>query len=127
MSVRYLNATGTQALIDTIKQRLSAKADQSSIDAILQQVQLLQGQIPTKVSQLANDVPYLSESSASEVYATQEDLDTLTTLVNQNQNAINLLNADHNTQGSVDYKIEQAIEALPPPASISAAEIEALF
>ena len=111
MSVRYLNATGTQALIDTIKQRLATKADQSSINSILQQVSALAQQIPTKVSQLNNDAEYVTKTQADEDYATSADINSLATVVTQNQEAINLLNADNTTPGSVDYKIDQALSA----------------
>lgn len=120
MSVRYLNATGTQALIDTIKQHLNTKADQSSINAILQQVNALSQQIPTRVSQLSNDAEYVTKTQADEDYATSADINSLASVVNQNQNAINTLNANSETPGSVDYKIANIPE-------ISTAELEALF
>lgn len=118
MSVRYLNATGTQALIDTIKQRLSTKADQSSINAILQQLSALAQQIPTNISQLNNDAEYVTKTQADEDYATSADINSLASVVTQNHEALNILNSDSTTPGSVDYKIDQALGTFAPGIAI---------
>ena len=110
MSVRYLNATGTQALINEIKSRLAGKADLASIQSILTQIVQLSNTIPTKVSQLDNDEGFIDRTTADELYATAAQLTDISDVVSQNQSAINLLNADSTMPGSVDYKIEQAIE-----------------
>lgn len=110
MAVRYLNATGTQALINEIKSRLAGKADLASIQSILTQIVQLSNTIPTKVSQLDNDEGFIDRTTADELYATAAQLTDISDVVSQNQSAINRLNADSTTPGSVDYKIEQAIE-----------------
>lgn len=115
MAVRYLNATGTQALINEIKSRLANKADVASIQAILAQIAQLSNTIPTKVSQLDNDEGFIDRATADELYATATQLSNISDVVSQNQTAINLLNSDDQTQGSVDYKIAQAMSSEGTP------------
>lgn len=125
MSVRYLNATGTQALIAEIKNRLNLKANQSSLAALQTQVQQVQASIPTQTSQLTNDSGYVTQTEGDVRWYSREDASTLIAIVQQNQTNIGILNADEETEGSVDYKIAQAItEGIE---SISDAEIEELF
>lgn len=125
MAVRYLNATGTQALITEIKNRLNLKANQSSLTTLQTQVQQVRDSIPTQTSQLTNDSGYVTQSEGDVRWYSMEDATTLTAIVQQNQTNIGILNADSETEGSVDYKIAQAIG--DGIESISQSEIEELF
>jgi len=125
MAVRYLNATGTQALINEIKSRLSSKADSSALQGLSSRIDSIVSSIPTKVSDLQNDVPFLDQTAADDLYFGKEAGQQLSIVVQQNTDAINILNADDQTEGSVDYKIAHSGGA--SIASISQAEIEALF
>lgn len=112
MAVRYLNATGTQALINEIKSRLALKADLTSLQALQEALDTVATSIPTKLSQLSNDAEFVTANQVSAAYATKESVTELSGLATQNQDAINLLNANDQTQGSVDYKIAQALEGV---------------
>lgn len=107
MSVRYLNASGTQAVITEIKRRLSLKADSTALSDLAQTVADLV--IPTKVSELENDSQFITLNDVADEYATKTDLTTTNAVVQQHTTAITLLNADSDTAGSVDYKIAQAL------------------
>ena len=115
MAVRYLNATGTQALINEIKSRLARKADLTSLQALQSALDTVAASIPTNVSQLTNDAEYVTALEASDTYATKTSVSELASVVTQNQDAINLLNANDQTPGSVDYKIAQASSAASIP------------
>mgnify|MGYP006916067345 FL=1 len=125
MAVRYLNATGTQALITEIKARLALKANQTTVALLTEQLQQVSDSIPTKTSQLTNDSAYVTQSEGNARWYSREDAATLTALAQQNQTNIGILNADSETEGSVDYKIAQAIDE--GIESISQSEIEELF
>ncbi len=125
MAVRYLNATGTQSLINTIKSLLAQKSDVSTTTYIQQQLDTISASIPTRTSQLANDSNFLTNTEVENTYYTKAAAQTLSTIVTSNQAAIALLNADSETEGSVDYKIAQAIGG--GIESISQSEIEELF
>lgn len=125
MAVRYLNATGTQALITEIKNRLNLKANQTTVALLTEQLQQVSDSIPTKTSQLTNDSGYVKQEEGDARWYSREDAAALTAIVQQNQTNIGVLNADEETEGSVDYKIAQAIgEGIE---SISQSEIEELF
>lgn len=126
MAVRYLNATGTQSLINTIKQLLAQKTDSSTTSYLQQQLNTVAASIPTKTSQLTNDSDFLSDEQAETKYYTQESAQTLAALVEDNQSKIVTLNADDTTEGSVDYKIKQAISG-GGIESITTEEIDSLF
>ena len=126
MAVRYLNATGTQALINEIKSRLSGKASIASLESLQQRLEAVVASIPTKTSELENDSDFLSTDSANAAYYSKTAGEDLSSIVQQNSNAIITLNANSETEGSVDYKIAQAISELST-TSISIAEIDALF
>ena len=125
MAVRYLNATGAQALIDAIKSRLSTKASNEDVAAVQNQLETLRSQLPTKTSDLQNDSGFLTSETASELFYSKTLGEQLQTIVQQNQNAIDILNADDSVEGSVDYKIAQAGGG--NVLSIPAADIRALF
>ena len=115
MAVRYLNATGTQALINEIKQRLALKADLTSLQALQQALDTVAASIPTNLSQLSNDAGFVTATEVGDTYATKSSVTGLSDIVSQNQDAINLLNANDQTQGSVDYKIAQAMSSAGTP------------
>lgn len=115
MAVRYLNATGTQALINEIKQRLALKADLTSLQALQQALDTVAASIPTNLSQLSNDADFVTATQVGDTYATKASVTELSGIVSQNQTAINLLNANDQTQGSVDYKIAQALSSAGTP------------
>ena len=118
MAVRYLNATGTQALINEIKQRLALKADLTSLQALQQALDTVAASIPTNLSQLSNDADFVTATQVGNTYATKASVTELSGIVSQNQTAINLLNANNQTQGSVDYKIAQALDGVGGGVSI---------
>lgn len=124
MAVRYLNATGTQALINEIKARLELKANQTSLVSLQNKLNDVEASIPTHLSQLINDADLATNTGVAEVYYTKEAASTLTGLVQQNQTDIGVLKADKDTEGSVDYKIAQAVSNIE---SIEDTEIEELF
>ena len=126
MAVRYLNATGTQALINEVKQRLLAKTDKTTTDLLQDQVAQIVQTMPTKTSDLTNDSGFMEEASADERYFLQTQAALLTQTVQSQGQAISLLNADSSTEGSVDYKIQQAITG-GGVESIPIADIDALF
>ena len=115
MAVRYLNATGTQALINEIKSRLALKADLTSLQALQQALDTVAASIPTNLSQLSNDADFVTATQVGDTYATKASVTELSGIVSQNQTAINLLNANDQTQGSVDYKIAQALSSAGTP------------
>ena len=126
MAVRYLNATGTQSLINEIKLRLSSKANTSTTDLLQQQLAQIVQDMPTKTSDLENDSGFMDEATADTKYYTTSAALLLTQTVQGQGQAISLLNADSSTEGSVDYKIAQAITG-GGVESIPIADIDALF
>lgn len=115
MAVRYLNATGTQSLINEIKSRLALKADLTSLQALQEALDTVATSIPTKLSQLSNDADFVTATQVGDTYATKSSVTELSGIASQNQTAINLLNANDQTQGSVDYKIAQALSSAGTP------------
>lgn len=109
MAVRYLNATGTQAIINEIKRRLSLKIDQSTFEQLQAKVSEVEGEIPTKTSELTNDSNFITIEDVAADYATQQSVTDVATSVQTLANAVNVINADSETEGSVDYKIAQAM------------------
>ena len=126
MAVRYLNASGTQSLINEVKAHLATKASTTTTDLLQQQLTQVIQSIPTKMSELENDSGFMTESSADEKYYSQTAATLLTQTVQQQGQAISLLNADESTEGSVDYKIAQAIAGVGVE-SIPIADIDSLF
>lgn len=109
MSVRYLNATGTQAVINEVKTRLAGKTDTSTTTALAARVSNLESSMPTKTSQLENDSDFITNDDVSADYATKASVSNLSTVVQGVQEDVATLNADSETAGSVDYKIAQAM------------------
>lgn len=112
MAVRYLNATGTQALINEIKSRLNSKANQSTVEGLVNQLQDLSDSIPTKVSQLENDAEYLDKTVADGLYTSLTDVQPIKDAVAENTTAISVLNADDTVEGSVAYKLANDIPTI---------------
>lgn len=127
MSVRYLNASGTQALINEIKARLAYKTDSMITQQLQAKILQVEESIPTHISQLENDSEYLTSAQASENYYPKTSGENLANIVQDNVTALARLNADATVEGSVDYKIQQAIGEASNIESITNEEIDALF
>ena len=125
MSVRYLNATGTQTLINLVQAALDTKASTTVTTSLQNQITQTQNAIPTKVSQLTNDSEYTTSTEVADIYATKASISTMSTAVQTNTNALAVLNGDATVEGSVDYKIAEAVAG--DITSISIAEIDDLF
>lgn len=125
MSVRYLNATGTQTLINLVQAALDTKASTTITTSLQNQITQTQNAIPTQVSQLTNDAAYTTSTEVADTYATKESIRTMSDAVQANTTALTVLNGDATVEGSVDYKIAEAVAG--DITSISIAEIDDLF
>lgn len=125
MSVRYLNSTGTQALIDEVKRRLATKASAESVATLNEALHSVAASVPTKTSELTNDAEFITLSELTDNFVTKAELQSVANVVSQNQSAINVLNGDEYTEGSVDWKIAHALDGVG--GVISEQEIRSLF
>ena len=108
MSVRYLNATGAQDIINEVKRRLASLATTADVQAVINSLDAVTAAIPSKTSDLQNDSGFTTATMVAETYETLADAQQAHNVIQQNTNAIATLNADATTPGSVDYKIAQA-------------------
>lgn len=107
MAVRYLNASGTQYLINQLKAKIAVKANQTTVENMQLRIDNLAAAIPTKVSELTNDVPYLDETAANDIYFGKTAGENLQTVAQQLTEKVAILNGDETVMNSVDWKISR--------------------